>query len=87
MLSLAAAAAADVVVNATSGAASCRRCGRPARPPWTGKVVLDVANPLEFSAGFPPTLSVCNDDSLAEQIARELPGSSVVKSSTPSTPG
>ena len=76
----AAAAAADVVVNATSGAASLSALRAAGPAALDGKVVLDVANPLEFSAGFPPTLSVCNDDSLAEQIARELPGSSVVKS-------
>ena len=46
----------------------------------TGKVLLDVANPLDFSAGMPPTLTVCNDDSLAEQIQRAFPETRVVKS-------
>ena len=45
-----------------------------------GKVLLDVANPLDFSQGFPPHLSVSNTDSLAEQIQRALPGTFVVKS-------
>lgn len=44
-----------------------------------GKILIDVANPLDFSHGFPPRLSVCNDDSLAEQIQRVLPGCHVVK--------
>ena len=44
-----------------------------------GKVLIDVANPLDFSKGFPPTLSVCNDDSLGEQIQREFPSALVVK--------
>ncbi len=35
-----------------------------------GKVLIDVANPLDFSKGMPPTLSVCNTDSLGEQIQR-----------------
>jgi 8-hydroxy-5-deazaflavin:NADPH oxidoreductase len=39
-----------------------------------------VANPLDFSSGMPPTLSVCNADSLAEQIQRGFPGAKVVKS-------
>jgi predicted dinucleotide-binding enzyme len=45
-----------------------------------GKVLIDVANPLVFSKGFPPTLSVSNTDSLAEQIQRALPNTFVVKS-------
>ena len=44
-----------------------------------GKVLVDVANPLDFSGGFPPTLAVVNDDSLAEQIQRALPEARVVK--------
>ncbi len=45
-----------------------------------GTVVLDVSNPLDFSQGFPPTLSVANTDSLAEQLQRALPRARVVKS-------
>jgi 8-hydroxy-5-deazaflavin:NADPH oxidoreductase len=45
-----------------------------------GKVLVDVANPLDFSAGFPPHLTVSNTDSLAEQIQRALPKTFVVKS-------
>jgi predicted dinucleotide-binding enzyme len=45
-----------------------------------GTVLLDIANPLDFSAGFPPTLFVKDTDSLAEQVQRELPGLRVVKS-------
>ncbi|MGE5828976.1 MAG: NADPH-dependent F420 reductase, partial [Micromonosporaceae bacterium] len=44
-----------------------------------GKVLLDIANPLDFSAGFPPTLFVKDTDSLAEQIQREFPEAKVVK--------
>ena len=44
-----------------------------------GKVVFDVANPLDFSHGMPPTLSVCNTDSLGEQIQRVFPECRVVK--------
>ena len=44
-----------------------------------GKVLIDVANPLDFSQGMPPTLTVCNDDSLGEQIQRALPDVRVVK--------
>lgn len=43
------------------------------------KVLIDIANPLDFSKGFPPSLSVCNTDSLGEQIQRALPETRVVK--------
>ncbi len=67
----------EVVVNATNGGGSLAAL-REARLP-DGIVVADVANPLDFSAGFPPTLSVANTDSLAEQIQAELPAAHVVK--------
>ena len=44
-----------------------------------GKVLVDIANPLDFSRGMPPTLLVCNTDSLGEQIQRALPETRVVK--------
>ncbi len=43
------------------------------------KILVDVTNPLDFSQGFPPALSVCNKDSLAEQIQRALPEARVIK--------
>ena len=42
-------------------------------------MLVDVANPLDFSRGMPPTLTVCNDDSLAERIQRAFPDVHVVK--------
>jgi len=44
-----------------------------------GKVLIDVSNPLDFSKGMPPTHSVCNTDSLGEQIQRAYPTAKVVK--------
>jgi predicted dinucleotide-binding enzyme len=38
-----------------------------------------VTNPLDFSRGMPPRLSVVNDDSLGEQVQRAAPGARVVK--------
>ncbi|MDP3890547.1 NADPH-dependent F420 reductase [Nocardioides sp.] len=68
----------EVVVNATNGQASLDVLG--AAGDLDGVVLLDVANPLDFSAGFPPSLSVKDTDSLAEQIQRAHPGARVVKS-------
>lgn len=69
---------ADLVVNASNGMASLEvldACGDG----LAGKLLLDLANPLDFSQGFPPSLSVCNTDSLAEQIQRAHPDVRVVK--------
>ena len=49
-----AAADAELVVNATNGEASLAALGEVGTDHLDGKVLLDVANPLDFSAGFPP---------------------------------
>jgi predicted dinucleotide-binding enzyme len=74
-----AAAGAEVVVNATSGGASLDALTRAGADNLAGKVVLDISNPLDFSAGFPPTLSVKDTDSLAEQLQAAFPEARVVK--------
>jgi predicted dinucleotide-binding enzyme len=71
---------ADLVVNATSGQASLAALHAAGAGQLEGAVILDVANPLDFSAGFPPTLSVKDTDSLGEQIQAAFPGTRVVKS-------
>jgi hypothetical protein len=74
-----AAAHGELVFNCTAGTASLEALRAAGAAELTGKVVVDVANPLDFSKGMPPTLSVSNDDSLAEQIQREFPDARVVK--------
>lgn len=71
---------ADLVVNATSGNASIAALGAAGREHLAGTVLLDVANPLDYSQGFPPSLFVSNTDSLAEQIQAAFPEAKVVKS-------
>lgn len=71
---------ADLVVNATNGRASLAALAAVGAAALGGRVLLDVANPLDASAGFPPTLAVKDTDSLAEQIQRAFPGARVVKS-------
>ena len=75
-----AASGADLVVNATSGGATLEVLRLAGADNLAGKVLLDVSNALDFSHGMPPTLFVKDDDSLAEQVQRELPGARVVKS-------
>jgi predicted dinucleotide-binding enzyme len=74
-----AAARAELVINATSGGGSLGVLEAAGAGNLSGKVLVDVANPLDFSAGFPPTLSVKDTDSLAEQIQRTFPDARVVK--------
>ena len=47
----------------------------------TGKIVIDVTNPLDFSKGMPPRLieGLSNSNSLAEEIQKALPGARVIK--------
>ena len=69
----------ELLINATAGAASLQALEMAGFEQLAGKVLLDVANPLDTSRGMPPTLTVCNDDSLGEQIQRALPDVRVVK--------
>jgi len=75
-----AAAHGELVINATSGGASLEALSLAGAKALEGKILIDIANPLDFSKGTPPSLSVCNTDSLAEQIQRAFPGTKVVKS-------
>src|SRR3954465_7967769 len=65
-----AAAGTELVVNATNGSAPLDVLSQAGEENLSGKVVVDVSNPLDFSHGFPPTLLVKDSDSLAEQIQR-----------------
>lgn len=75
-----AAASAALVINATAGTASVEALTAAGSQNLAGKVLLDVANALDFSHGMPPTLDPCNTDSLGEQIQRTFPEARVVKS-------
>jgi predicted dinucleotide-binding enzyme len=74
-----AAAHGEMVFNCTAGMVSLEALRLAGERNLDGKILVDVANPLDFSAGMPPTLSVSNTDSLAEQIQRTFPRAKVVK--------
>lgn len=67
---------ANVVVNAVTGSVSLEALSEV---DLDGKILIDVSNPLDFSQGFPPTLTVKDTDSLGEQIQRAHPEARVVK--------
>lgn len=68
----------EVVFNALKGEVALATL-TSLKESLTGKILIDIANPLDFSQGMPPSLSVCNTDSLGEQIQRALPETRVVK--------
>jgi hypothetical protein len=74
-----AAAFGEFVFNCTAGTASLAAITSAGATNLKGKILVDVANPLDFSKGMPPTLTVCNTDSLGEQIQRGFPNVKVVK--------
>ena len=74
-----AAAHAEIVINATNGGGSVAALAQAGEKNLNGKIMIDVANPLDFSKGMPPSLTVCNTDSLSEQIQRAFPEVKVVK--------
>ena len=69
----------ELVFNCTSGMASLEALKLAGAGSLGSKILIDIANALDFSKGMPPTLSVCNTDSLAEQIQRTYPAVKVVK--------
>jgi len=75
------------VFNCTSGGASLQALKSAGAKNLEGKVLVDVSNPLDFSKGMPPTLAVCNTDSLGEQIQRAFPMAKVVKTLNTVTAG
>jgi predicted dinucleotide-binding enzyme len=74
-----ASAGAELVFNCTAGVASLEALSLAGAANLAGKILVDLSNPLDFSRGMPPTLSVCNDSSLGEQIQAAFPAARVVK--------
>ncbi|MGP4669605.1 NADPH-dependent F420 reductase [Agrobacterium pusense] len=70
---------ADLILNATYGAVSLAALEAVGREGLAGKVLVDLALPLDFSDGMPPKLLIANTDSLGEQIQRTYPETKVVK--------
>lgn len=74
-----AAAYGEIIFNCTSGAGSLEALKMAGEENIEGKIIVDIANPLDFSKGMPPSLSVCNTNSLGEEIQKAFPQSHVVK--------
>jgi predicted dinucleotide-binding enzyme len=76
-----AAAFGDLIINATNGGNSVTALINAGAKNLAGKVLVDIANPLDFSSGMPPTLlaGLNNTNSLGEEIQKTFPDTMVVK--------
>ena len=68
----------EIIFNCTPGPSSLEALRTAGERNLSGKILIDTANPLDRSSDT-WTLTVCNTDSLGEQIQREFPGAKVVK--------
>src|SRR5688572_22002317 len=69
----------DIVFNCTEGKITLDALKLTGSENLKGKILIDLSNPLDFKPGVPPSLTVCNTDSLGEQIQKEFPETKVVK--------
>lgn len=74
-----AAAHGELLVLAVLGNAAEHVIADAGAENFSGKVVIDAMNPLDFSGGFPPKLSISGEDSLGERVQRAVPEAKVVK--------
>ncbi len=74
-----AAAHGELLVLAVLGNAAKQAIADAGPEEFSGKVVIDAMNPLDFSGGFPPKLAISGEDSLGERVQRALPDAKVVK--------
>ena len=71
----------DIIFNCTKGDIALEALKMAGIDNFNGKTVIDIANPLDFSKGMPPSLipEYSNTNSLGEEIQKLLPQANVVK--------
>jgi predicted dinucleotide-binding enzyme len=74
-----AAAFGEIIFNCTAGSGSIEALNLAGEDNLNGKIIVDIANPLDFSKGMPPSLFVVNTSSLGEEIQKAFPLAKVVK--------
>jgi predicted dinucleotide-binding enzyme len=67
---------ADLIVNATQGAVSLDLLRQVGKAAMAGKILIDIANPFDPEK---QVMTICNTDSLAEQLQTAFPETKVVK--------
>lgn len=74
-----AAAFGELIFNCTAGVGSVEALKMAGDKNLNGKIIVDIANPLDFSKGMPPSLAIVNTHSLGEEIQKTFPQTKVVK--------
>jgi predicted dinucleotide-binding enzyme len=74
-----AAAFGEIIFNCTAGIGSLEALKMAGEKNLNGKIIVDIANSLDFSKGMPPSLAICNTNSLGEEIQKAFPQTKVVK--------
>lgn len=71
----------QMIINATEGLHSIDALQQAKEQNLRSKILVDIANPLDFSKGMPPSLypSLSNTNSLGEEIQRTFPEAKIVK--------
>ncbi len=70
----------NLIINALDGQVTLRVVKAIGPAAFAGKIVIDLANAVDYILDQPPKLSIPTDDSLAERIQRALPKAKVIKS-------
>jgi 8-hydroxy-5-deazaflavin:NADPH oxidoreductase len=75
------AAFGEIILNVTQGGKSIDALKLAGAKNLDGKILVDIANPLDFSKGMPPSLlpELSNTNSLGEEIQKTFPSTKVVK--------
>ena len=74
-----AAAYGEIIFNCTKGINSIDALKMAGDNNLKDKIIVDIANPLNFSGGMPPSLTFSNTNSLGEEIQKTFPSAKVVK--------
>ncbi len=74
-----AAAFGELIFNCTAGVGAIEALNMAGENNLNGKILIDISNPLDFSKGMPPTLSIVNNNSLGEEIQKAFPQVKTVK--------
>lgn len=71
----------ELIFNCTKGENALEVMQMAGVENLSGKILIDISNPLDFSKGMPPTLlpALVNTNSLGEEIQKLLPQTHVVK--------
>ena len=74
-----AAAYGEIIFNCTKGSGSIDALKMAGDNNLKDKIIVDISNPLDFSKGMPPFLTISNTNSLGEEIQKAFQTAKVVK--------